>query len=328
MSLYGLAVLSVLFGVGLALADALLLLLTPGLLRRVGALGPSHRPAAIAASRFAPVVVALSLVGLVFFPAWLRHEPVNSGETVSLPLLAAALLSLLPVLAGLRRGTRMFMRTRDRLRFWRLQSGPPSNALAPFEVVEVRSGDLSLCVGGYLKPTIYASTDVMRSLEPEEWRAALAHEVSHATARDPLRRLGMEACPDFLQLLGLDRRWPLAFARACEFAADARASEGRPEVALDLAAALVKVARLQSLWPESASALIDVAVSPAFSSRSDLQARIEALANPLAHHAGDKRVSGAPFLFAAALIVVAGLGGLASEPAHELTEVVGRFLAP
>lgn len=328
MTLYGLAVLSVLFGVGLALADALLLVLTPALLRRVGDLGPARRPALIAAARFAPLVAALSLVGLLFLPAWLRHEPVNSGETVSLPLLAAALLSVLPLLAGLRRGIRMFLRTRDRLRFWRLQSESPSIALAPFEVVEVKSGDLSLCVGGYLRPTIYASTDVVRSLEPEEWRAALAHEVSHATSRDPLRRLGMQACPDFLQLLGLDKPWPAAFARACEFAADARASEGRPEVALDLASALVKVARLQGLYPERAAGFVDVAVSPAFSSRIDLQARIEALANPPAHDGGVKRVSGAAFLFAAALIMVAGLGGLASEPVHELTEVVGRFLAP
>lgn len=328
MTVYGLAVLSVLFGVGLALADALLLALTPALLRRAGDPGPAHRPAFIAAARFAPVVAALSLVGLVFLPAWLRHEPANSGETISLPLLAGALLSLLPVLAGLRRGISMFLRTRDRLRLWRGQSEPPSNALAPFEVVEVRSGDLSLCVGGYLRPTIYASTDVVRSLDPEEWRAALAHEVSHATARDPLRRLGMEACPDFLQLLGLDRPWTLAFARACEFAADARASEGRPEVALDLASALVKVARLQSLFPERAAGFVDVAVSPAFSSRADLQARIEALANPPARVGGENRVSGAPFLFAAALIVMAGLGGVASEAVHELTEAAGRLLAP
>lgn len=328
MTLYGLAVLSVLFGVGLALADALLLALTPALLRRVGELGPARRPASIAAVRFAPVIVALSLVGLVSLPAWLRHEPVNSGETLSLPLLAAALLSLLPVLAGLRRGIRMFLRTRDRLRFWRRQSKAPALALAPFEIVEVKSGDLSLCVGGYLRPTIYASTDVMRSLEPEEWRAALAHEVSHATTRDPLRRLGMEACPDFLQLLGLDKPWAPAFARACEFAADARASDGRPEVALDLASALVKVARLQSLSPESASGLVEVAVSPAFSSRIDLQARIEALANPPTPDAGANAVSGAPFLVAAALIVVAGMGGVASEPVHELTETVGRLLSP
>lgn len=328
MTLYGLAVLSVLFGLALAIADALLLLLTPALLRKVGDLGPAHRPSVIAAARFAPVVVALSLVSLVFLPAWLRHEPLNSGEMVSLPLAFAALVSLLPVVAGLRRGTLMFLRTRDRLRFWRGQSEPPSSARSPFEIVEVRSGDLSLCVGGYLKPTIYASTDVRRSLEPEEWQAALAHEVSHAAARDPLRRLAMEACPDFLQLLGLDEAWRRAFARACEFAADARASEGRPEVALDLASALVKVARLQSLCPESGSALVDVAVSPAFSSRIDLQARIEALANPPADEAGADPISGAPWLMAAALIVSAGLGGFASEPVHELTEAVGRFLAP
>lgn len=327
MTLYGLAVLTVLFGAGLAFADVVLLLLTPALLRRIGRLAPQRRPGTIAAARFAPVVAAYLMVGLIFLPAWLRHEPHNSGEEASLLLLVVALVSTLPLLAGVNSAVFMFLRTRDRLRLWRLRSESPSRSLAPFEVVEVRSADLSLCVGGYLKPTIYASTAVIRSLDPDELKAALAHEVSHASARDPLRRLGMSACPDFLRLLDLDHAWRLAFARACEFAADARASAGRPEVALDLASALLKVARLHGRRAEGALALADVAVSPAFSSRLDLEARIEALANPPKPQMRSRGLLGF-LLCPAALLLIAGLGAIRSAQIHDLTEAVGRFLAP
>ena len=87
-----------------------------------------------------------------------------------MPLLACAGLALLPVLQGLYCGARMFVKTRDRLLLWRGRGRHAACAQTPFEVVEVRSADLALCVGGYLKPTIYASSDVMTSLRSEERR--------------------------------------------------------------------------------------------------------------------------------------------------------------
>ena len=327
MTGYGVAVLLVVFGALTAALDLVLLFLTPWLFGRLGRLAVSRRSDAILLLRSAPVVLAAALTLLVFLPSWWIHEPAETGETASALLLGLALLAALPLLRGLYRGAQMFVRTRERLVTWRGRGRNTPQAGTSFEVLEVRSEDLALCVGGYLRPTIYASADVVRSLEPEEFKAALAHEASHARRRDPLRLLWLGSCPDFLQLLGLDRAWRGAFARACEFAADAGASRGNPEAALDLASALLKVARLRAFPAIGADALADVAVSPAFTSRADLQARVEALANP----APEPKAPGLglrPWMWAAAILVLCAAGVAASEQVHAIAEGVGRFLAP
>jgi len=325
MTLYGAALLVVVFGVLLAALDVLLLALTPRLFERLARIAPGQRTDAILLIRSAPVLLAAAATTLVFLPSWWTHEPRNTTETVSALLLGLAAFSALPLLQGLYRASLMFVKTRDRLLIWRGRGRKTPQVDAPFEVLEVTGADLALCVGGYLRPTIYAAADVMRSLEPEEFKAALAHEVSHARRRDPLRFLWLGSCPDFLQMFRLDGPWRRAFSRACEFAADAGASRGNPEVALDLASALLKVARLRTFQPLSAEALADVAVSSAFSSRVDLEARIEALANP--------RPETVPagfrprlWMFAAASLVLFAAGAMASEQVHSVAEEVGRLL--
>ena len=326
MTLYGASVLLVIFGILMAALDVLLLASTPWLFERLSRTAPGQRTDAILLIRSLPVGLAAAATALVFLPAWWRHEPQGSGETASAFLVALALLAVLPILQGLYRAVLMFVKTRDRLLIWRGR-GNASQVHAPFEVVEVRSEDLALCVGGYLRPTIYASAEVMKSLEPEEFEAALAHEVSHAMRRDPLRLLWLGSCPDFLQLFGLDRPWRRAFSRACEFAADAGASGGNPEVALDLASALLKVARLRRFRPLSAEALADVAVASAFSSRVDLEARVEALANPRSE-AATAGSGWHPWMLLAMLVLLGAGGAMASEHVHSIAEGVGRFLAP
>ena len=327
MNLYGASVLIVVFGALLVVLDLLLLALTPLVLARLGRLVPSTRTDAILFVRSLPLLLAGAITSLALFPAWWRHEPENTGEAVSFLLVAVAIISILPILQGLQRAARMFLRTRARLLVWRGLGRSAAMSRTPFEVVEVRSDDLALCVGGFLRPTIYASADVMNSLDPAELDAALAHEVSHASQRDPLRLLWMGSCPDFLQWFGLDAPWRRAFARACEFAADERAARGCEGVALDLASALVKVARLRTQGALTGDAALEVAVSSAYSSPLDLRARVEALAEPRSS------VSPAPAWLLtggalAVLVVVAAVGVVASERAHGVTESVGRLLAP
>lgn len=328
MNFYGASVLLVVFGALLVALDLLLLALTPVVLPRLGRLAPAARTDAILLARSLPLLLASASTALAFVPAWWRHEPENTGETVSLLLFAVAVISLLPALQGAQRAARMFVKTRTRLRAWRGRGR--SAALMPhwpFEVVEVKSDDLALCVGGYLRPTIYASAEVMKSLDPAELDAALAHEVSHASQKDPLRLLWMGSCPDFLQWFGLDAPWRRAFASACEFAADERAAGGNEEVALDLASALVKVARIRTPGALTGDAALEVAVSSASSSPVDLRARVEALAAPRSVPSSVPAWL-QPGAALALLVVVAALGALGSEHAHGLTESVGRLLAP
>jgi Zn-dependent protease with chaperone function len=318
----------VVFGATMAALDLLLLALTPRILAASARMAPSLRADSILLARSAPVLAAFLLCACVLLPAWIRHEPADSGEKVSATLLGLTLLTLLPLLEGARRGARTFMKTRDRLLAWRRRGRNTGSVQAPFEVLEVKGEDLALCVGGYLKPTIYASTEVMESLEPEEFSAALAHEVSHASARDPLRLLWMGSCPDFLQLFRLDAPWRRAFSRACEFAADEGASRGDRVLALDLASALLKVARLKTFSPMSAEVLTDVAVSSAFSSPADIEARVKALADPPAETSPRANWSLRPWMLAVMMSALCGASVLASAQVHALTEAFGAFLAP
>ncbi len=327
MTLYGTALLLAVFGLLMAASDLLLLAATPSLLAVFARLRPKQRAQAMMVARFAPSGLAALLTVLVFLPAWCRHEPSNTGELASFGLLTLAALAVLPILQGLLRAARMFLRTRDLLLLWRRQGRSTSRAQTPIEIVEVKCEDLALCVGGYLTPTIYASAQVVKSLAPQEFSAALAHEMSHARARDPLRLLSMSSCPDFLQLFRLDVAWRRGFASACEFAADAGASRGNPEVALNLASALLKVARLPTLRPLAAPAMIDMAVSSAFSSPGDLEARVRALVSA----PGEETVEGfvlGPWIFLAATVLMGVAGLVASPQVHALTEGVGRLLAP
>ncbi len=326
MNEYAAAVLLVVFGALLATLNLLLLVLTPVLLSRLTRLAPARRTDAILFFRSLPLALATAAVLLIFLPAWWRHEPENTGETVSLTLLLLAVISAAPLFLGLARAARMFLRTRDCLLRWRRRGRSAGLLQSPFEVVAVPGRDVALCVGGYLRPTIYASADLMRSLDPAEFEAALAHEVSHATSRDPLRLLWMRSCPDFLQAFDLDGPWRSSFAQACEFTADALATRGNPEVALDLASALVKVARLRAVPAVIGEHGLEVAVSSAYSSPVDLRARVEALTRPDLAGSTPARWSLPVSLVCGLFLVV--LGAAASERVHGVAESVGRFLAP
>jgi beta-lactamase regulating signal transducer with metallopeptidase domain len=103
------------------------------------------------------------------------------------------------------------------------------------------------------RPVLFICERVLRECPPEEIRAMLRHEAAHVTVRDNLKRFLIRACPDMLRAGGaLDRAWALA----AEEAADAAAVAAQPGSAVELAQALIRVARIAptSPAPELASA--------------------------------------------------------------------------
>jgi len=101
---------------------------------------------------------------------------------------------------------------------------------------------------------------VLQSCTREELSSVLAHEVGHVAARDNLKRLVFKLLPDVVSALPSGRALEKQWEGASEAAADARAAGTRPGAALDLAAALVRVARLaaRGTWvPLPARALLD-----------------------------------------------------------------------
>jgi Zn-dependent protease with chaperone function len=85
---------------------------------------------------------------------------------------------------------------------------------------------------------------VLDSLSTQELAIALAHERGHLLARDTMKRAVMNFCRDLLPFIGVGRALDRAWAEEAERAADEYAARGDAAGALDLAAALIKIARL------------------------------------------------------------------------------------
>ena len=108
-----------------------------------------------------------------------------------------------------------------------------------------------------IDPARYARTSSVTVHAPvaeaEVWNPATGVRCpAHVTVRDNLKRFLIRACPDALSSRGhLDRAWSIA----AEEAADAAAVAERPASAVELAEALIRVARLAApRTPELASA--------------------------------------------------------------------------
>src|SRR6185503_7042414 len=89
-----------------------------------------------------------------------------------------------------------------------------------------------------------------------ELSAAIAHECGHLAARDNLKRSLLRACRDALMIVPCGRSLDRAWAETAECAADEHAAQKSPAIALDLASALVKIAKM---IPVGAHAAIPVA---------------------------------------------------------------------
>ena len=101
-----------------------------------------------------------------------------------------------------------------------------------------------IAIVGILRPRLFIANQILMSLAPAELTAAILHETGHVMAYDNLRRGLMRACRDVLLMIPCGRLLDRAWVEASEAAADEYAADRGRVVALDLASALVKIARL------------------------------------------------------------------------------------
>jgi Zn-dependent protease with chaperone function len=191
----------------------------------------------------APAVAIVAVAALVV-PSFLTHEPYVTGEVVSAKLAALAILSAAGVALALSRALRSLMATRKLLRDWldsarRIElEGMPAATFAiphPFPVI---------AVVGTVQPRLFIAERVLKSLTKDELMASIAHECGHLNARDNLKRSLLRACRDALMLVPFGRSLDRAWAEAAECAADEYAAKESAQTALNLASALVKVAKM------------------------------------------------------------------------------------
>lgn len=211
--------------------------------RRLRNLSVNARGQIIFALRLLPVAAALVFVLAFLIPAYLLHEPVSSGEGVSIKLALIALVSSLGVGIALYRVFETWLVTRRLASNWLDDASEIDIDNIRVPVYRIKHRFPVIAVIGIFRPRMFVAEQVLESLDPDEFRAAIAHEYGHLRANDNFKRTVLRMCRDLLILplgMGLDSAW----AENAESVADEYAATTGRSTALDLASALVKIARI------------------------------------------------------------------------------------
>ena len=210
----------------------------------VGRLPPAAQAQALLYLRLLPFACALLFICGFIVPAYLHYEPQQTEEVVSLKLALFAACCLVGLALAAWRGLRSWIATRRLVADWLRHAEPLPFAGAPVPVYRVRHRFPVIAVVGVSKPRLFIASHLFEELSAAELRAAVLHEDGHLAARDNLKRAVLRACRDVL-LVPFGRTLDHAWAEQAEAAADEHAARaGGAQSALDLASALVKIARL------------------------------------------------------------------------------------
>ncbi|HJR07501.1 MAG TPA: M56 family metallopeptidase [Pyrinomonadaceae bacterium] len=195
--------------------------------------------------RLMPFACAALFVCGFIVPAYLYHEPHTTNEVVSFKLALFAACCFAGLALALWRGLRSWIATRRLVADWLRHSEPVTLAGVSLPVYRVRHRFPVIAVVGVRRPRLFIASHLFDELSTEELHAAVMHEQGHLAARDNLKRALLRACRDVLMLIPAGRTLDDAWAEQSEAAADEHAAQtGGATLALDLASALVKIARL------------------------------------------------------------------------------------
>jgi Zn-dependent protease with chaperone function len=194
--------------------------------------------------RIGPPVLSLVAIGAFMIPSYLVYEPHASGESVSWKLGLLAAISAIGVGLAIWRGLRSWLATRSLLKNWLATS-------TPIELDEINIPTYVLdysfpiiAVVGAIRPRLFIANHVFESLSGQELAAAVTHECGHLAAHDNFKRSVMRVSRAALLLIPCGRSLDRAWSEASESAADEHAAQRSSLVALNLASALVHIARM------------------------------------------------------------------------------------
>ena len=284
----------------------------PAVARRVEGYSPAACAAALFRLRILPATVAMFVAFAIVLPIFFAYEPRGTNEDVPALLAAVAFAGAALLLRGLWRAATAWQATLLVVRDWRRRGRRLEALETTLPVYAIEETFPTVAVIGVARPALFVAERVLRECPDEEVRAMLHHECAHVAKRDNLKRFLMRACPDFVGA-ELDRAW----ARAAEEAADAAVVAAVPRYAVDLAQALIHVARLAPS-PEAP------ALASAFYLGGSIESRVRRLVEPgPVRHA--RRHTGRIAAVATALTCAAAAA--ASAPAiHALVETLIRSL--
>jgi Zn-dependent protease with chaperone function len=214
-----------------------------GLAGRRPAASPAADARALFHLRILPVAlgVAATFQGIASF---VLFEPRSEQEAVGIVLTTLAAAALALVILAATRLIRVTVATRRALRGWMRTATPielPGISIPCFAI------DVTfpvVAVVGLVRPRIVVARQVLASCSPGELDAIVAHERRHLLHGDNVRRAVMACLPDPLSVTRAGARLAEDWHDAAEQAADDAAGEMGPAGRFDLAAALLRVARM------------------------------------------------------------------------------------
>ena len=194
--------------------------------------------------RVVPLGAGLACLAFLVIPAYLAHEPRSTNEDVGYKLGLLAFASAAGICLALVRGIASWRATARLTADWLSQAQLISIPGVNIPCYQIEHHFPVIAIVGTLRPRLFIASQIFEQLEAAEIAGAIHHEVGHLVAQDNLKRGLLRVCRDVLLIIPcgrmLDRHW----AQASESAADERAAGLGRRVALDLASALVKIARM------------------------------------------------------------------------------------
>jgi Zn-dependent protease with chaperone function len=194
--------------------------------------------------RVLPLLIAAVAVFAFVLPAFFLYEPYEPQETVGIKLAAVIFVAIAGLMFALFRLFGSWWRTLRLRTMWGKNAKRTTLDGVSLPVYRLDNSFPVFAVVGVLRPRIYIAEPIFETLDADEIAAVVKHEQGHTTAHHNLKRLLMQLSSDVLVAPvgnSLDRSW----SEAAEEAADefAAATGGR-QTAVDLAAALIKIARI------------------------------------------------------------------------------------
>jgi Zn-dependent protease with chaperone function len=193
--------------------------------------------------RMLPAVLASLSVALLLLPSYLAYEPRHAAETVSFKLGLLAFLSATGIILSIYSGIATRRATVKLTSDWLRHGEPIQIPAIDIPAYRIEHAFPLIAIVGFLRPRLFIASQVLNILNADELSAALAHESGHLVARDNVKRSLLQACRDALLIIPSGRLLDKAWSEASEEAADENAARQGNNVALDLASALVKIAR-------------------------------------------------------------------------------------
>ena len=295
------------FTVVAAIASIVVSAVAPAAARRLESYCPAICAATLFRLRMLPAAAASGVAFAIVLPVFLAYEPRGTTETVPAMLILLAGVGAALLSRGAWRAFAAWRATRGIVSEWRRRGRRLETFETPLPVFAIEEAFPTVAVVGVARPALFIAERVLRECPADEVRAMLHHECAHVAKRDNLKRFLIRACPDFLGG-DLDRAW----ARAAEEAADAAVVAGDPRSSVELAQALIHVARL-------APAPDVPALASAFYLGGSIESRVRRLVQPepapQAHHRSGRIV------IAAAIACALAAAGMASS-VHRAVETL------